>query len=117
MEEARHAEKWRTETDGNIASPMVQKDGKCDYYVEEPSLAEVDAQRTLGLVIPLRWFERDKETWASVHCVEVLGDGNHCIDGCKCSEIPLSSFILSGVDLQSAQMRARYGIGEIKIKG
>ncbi|KAJ6580335.1 hypothetical protein B0H10DRAFT_2179659 [Mycena sp. CBHHK59/15] len=87
LEEARQGAKWKDEVDGNLSAPMARAENGKDYFVEEPALANIDDDGTIGPVMPMRWFTRNGNAYV--------------IDGTLqgCLELPLTAFFLTAVDL------------------
>ncbi|KZT20338.1 hypothetical protein NEOLEDRAFT_1165089 [Neolentinus lepideus HHB14362 ss-1] len=113
LEDARQAERWRDEVDGNLACPMVRdRDGK-DYFVEEPCLASIDGLGRIAPIMPMCWFTRGGRTWARVHLLRLTRYSDaFVIDGRPDStlDIPLDVFFMSVLDLQDHDTQRRYGL-------
>ncbi|KDQ53774.1 hypothetical protein JAAARDRAFT_209796 [Jaapia argillacea MUCL 33604] len=98
-----------------IANPLVRphlhffaedvgEQGRRDYYVEEPALANIDDLGTYAAVMPFRWFMRGKKLWAQVHRLRKHpSDDSLVVDvrlG-KHEELPLSAFFASFEELKA----------------
>lgn len=116
LNEASQAERWRCEVDANLAAPMARGEGDKDFFVDEPCL--VSYGDNIEVVIPTRWYQRDKETYARVHPIIVTADG-FVVDGRpnSCFDIPLSYFFLNIADLQTEICQQTYSLPEPKIQG
>ncbi|KII94845.1 hypothetical protein PLICRDRAFT_693166 [Plicaturopsis crispa FD-325 SS-3] len=113
IEEARQAERWRTEVDGNLAGPMARGDDGRDYFVEEPCMANIDQWGTPGPVMPMRWFIRDGAYWTQAHHLRISDDRTSFLIDARpegCVELPLTAFFLTVVDLAIPECQALYGI-------
>ncbi|KAI0054859.1 hypothetical protein BV25DRAFT_1766987, partial [Artomyces pyxidatus] len=111
LEEARQAQRWLSEVDGNLAGPMARtKHGK-DFFVYEPALANIDCLGTTAPVMPTRWFTREGRIFARVHRLRLTKEGDsYVIDGrtSECCDIPLEAFVLSVIELNEPELQRRY---------
>ncbi|KAJ6452472.1 hypothetical protein C8R45DRAFT_1223516 [Mycena sanguinolenta] len=112
LEEARQAEKWKTEVDGNISAPMARGNGGKDYYVEEVCFAKLKGDGAVGPVMPMRWFTRNGSIISTAHPLRLTPSKDaFIIDGSNdaCLEIPLEDYFLNVCDLEDPECQDLYG--------
>ncbi|KAL1756891.1 hypothetical protein FB107DRAFT_210543, partial [Schizophyllum commune] len=112
MDRRSQAAKWRKEVDPLLGGAMVRFGGK-DYYVEEPALACLSQGHTesVTVVLPLRWFTRDKKPWAEARILRVHPSQNEFLVDAREPhnlEIPVSSFVLSYPELAATHSSLGY---------
>ncbi|KAJ7840538.1 hypothetical protein B0H14DRAFT_2587418 [Mycena olivaceomarginata] len=113
LEEARQAEKWKEEVDGNISAPMARGNGGKDYYVEEVCFAKLNDDRAVGPVMPMRWFTRNGIIMSTAHPLRLTPSKlAFIIDGSDdaCLEILLENYFLNVRDLEDLESQRHYGI-------
>ncbi|KAF7364704.1 hypothetical protein MVEN_00340200 [Mycena venus] len=113
LEEARQAEKWKEEVDGNISAPMARGNGGKDYYVEEVCFAKLNGDGAVGPVMPMRWFTRNGNIMSTAHPLRLTPSKlAFIIDGSDdaCLEIPLENYFLNVRDLEDPECQHHYGI-------
>ncbi|KAG8712744.1 hypothetical protein FRC09_019504, partial [Ceratobasidium sp. 395] len=98
-----HGEKWRTEVDANLASPMARLHKTSgafqDYFVNEPCLVRAGDQTAPVMVS--RWFKRNGSLVANVHkLVPLEGRNGYAVDGGNCLEVPEEDFHLALPDFR-----------------
>ncbi|KAG9096191.1 hypothetical protein FS749_008953 [Ceratobasidium sp. UAMH 11750] len=108
---ASHGAKWREEIKGEFASPMARIYGRTstfqDYFVDEPSLVQMDSQAMPVLVT--RWFTRKGSRVANVHpLIPLPAQNGYAMDGAACLEVPEEDFRLALPELK--HVSAEYGL-------
>lgn len=121
LAEAHQASKWMWEVDANMAGPMARsRDGK-DYFVNEVAMANLDNYSRIGPVMIRQWFVRDKALVARVSLLLLTAENDaYVLDGrCEAlTDVPLDAFFLNVLDMESPQLRRRYGLpSSDKVKG
>ncbi|EIN04922.1 hypothetical protein PUNSTDRAFT_47181 [Punctularia strigosozonata HHB-11173 SS5] len=98
---SRQSDWWQHKVNPICSEPIARNDVGCDFFVEEPALANVDEFGILAVVMICWWFMRNGVLWAMVNPMRIHTDTREfVVNGTTQLERPLSAFSLFIVELR-----------------